>query len=59
MTAFRRKVAALSGVPEERIARLAGGDLSEVLRLEHGIPSHDTFGRVFAALDPAGEGAPV
>ena len=23
------------------------------LRLPHGVPSHDTFGRVFAALDPA------
>jgi len=27
--------------------------LRTFLRLEHGIPSHDTFGRVFALLDPA------
>src|SRR5215510_4178789 len=27
--------------------------LSEFLDLTHGIPSHDTFGRVFAVLDPA------
>lgn len=27
--------------------------LSEFLDLPHGIPSHDTFGRVFAILDPA------
>ena len=26
--------------------------LGQFLRLEHGIPSHDTFGRVFQALDP-------
>jgi predicted transposase YbfD/YdcC len=28
--------------------------LSEFLDLQHGIPSHDTFGRVFALLDPIG-----
>lgn len=28
--------------------------LRTFLRLENGIPSHDTFGRVFARLDPAG-----
>jgi len=26
--------------------------LWQVLRLEHGIPSHDTFSRVFRPLDP-------
>lgn len=31
MTAFSAKVAALTGIPEERLERLAGGDLSEVL----------------------------
>lgn len=33
MTAFARKVATLTGVGEDRIERLAGGDLSEVLLL--------------------------
>jgi len=33
MTAFARRVAALIGVPEERLERLSGGDLSEVLIL--------------------------
>ena len=27
--------------------------LRQFLRLEHGIPSHDTFSRVFRLLDPA------
>ena len=31
MTAFSQRVAALAGVPESRLQRLAGGDLSEVL----------------------------
>ena len=33
MTAFLRRVASLMGVPEDRLERLAGGDLSEVLVL--------------------------
>ena len=33
MTSFARKVAALMAVPEDRLERLAGGDLSEVLVL--------------------------
>ena len=33
MTAFARKVATLTGVEDDRIERLAGGDLSEVLLL--------------------------
>lgn len=33
MSAFARRVAALTGVPEARLERLAGGDLSEVLLL--------------------------
>ena len=28
--------------------------LPRLLRLPHGIPSHDTFGRVFSLLEPAG-----
>ena len=31
MSAFAARVAALTGVPEERLSRLAGGDLSEIL----------------------------
>jgi predicted transposase YbfD/YdcC len=35
-----------------RFARLRRDWLAKFLDLQHGIPSHDTFGRVFAALDP-------
>jgi fructosamine-3-kinase len=35
MSLFARRVAELSGVPEDRLHRLAGGDLSEVLLVEH------------------------
>jgi fructosamine-3-kinase len=34
VTAFSRRVAELTGVAEDRLERLAGGDLSEVLRVE-------------------------
>jgi predicted transposase YbfD/YdcC len=36
----------------ERFGKSKEGLLRQILRLEHGIPSHDTFGRVFQALDP-------
>jgi predicted transposase YbfD/YdcC len=41
-----------SWVEVERFGRAKEGWLRRVLVLPHGIPSHDTFGRVFAALDP-------
>jgi predicted transposase YbfD/YdcC len=37
----------------ERFGNLRLAWLRSFLRLENGIPSHDTFGRVFARLDPA------
>jgi hypothetical protein len=36
----------------ERFARAKEDWLRTFLALPHGIPSHDTFGRLFAALDP-------
>jgi predicted transposase YbfD/YdcC len=36
-----------------QFGRAKEGFLRTLLPLEHGIPSHDTFGRVFRALDPA------
>src|SRR5918999_2369780 len=42
-----------SWVEVERFGRAKRTWLRSFLALPHGIPSHDTFGRVFAALDPA------
>jgi predicted transposase YbfD/YdcC len=40
-------------VEVEQFGRAKEGWLRSFLALPNGIPSHDTFGRVFAALDPA------
>jgi predicted transposase YbfD/YdcC len=40
-------------VAVETFGRRKEAFLRQFLALPHGIPSHDTFGRVFAALDPA------
>lgn len=66
MTAFTRKVAALIGVPEDRLERFSGGDLSEVLLLRRpdgrctvakGGPSVSTEAAMLRTL--AGAGVPV
>ena len=66
MTAFARRVAALTGVAEDRLERLAGGDLSQVLLLRRpdgrctvakGGPSVGTEAAMLRAL--AGAGVPV
>jgi fructosamine-3-kinase len=66
MTGFSAKVATLTGVPEERLERLAGGDLSEVLLLRRpdgrctvakGGPAVGTEAAMLRAL--AGAGVPV
>ncbi|HMC93025.1 MAG TPA: aminoglycoside phosphotransferase, partial [Allosphingosinicella sp.] len=48
MTAFRHRVALLTGVAEERLERLAGGQLSEVLLVRR------ADGRVSVAKGGAG-----
>lgn len=66
MTGFAKKVAALMAVPEERLERLAGGDLSEVLVLRRpdgrctvakSGPAVSTEAAMLRAL--AGAGVPV
>lgn len=41
-----------SWVEIEEFGKVKQGWFRQFLALPHGIPSHDTFGRVFAALDP-------
>jgi predicted transposase YbfD/YdcC len=41
-----------SWVEVEQFGRAKRAGLATLVELPHGIPSHDTFGRVFAALDP-------
>jgi fructosamine-3-kinase len=55
MTAFARRVAALTGVPEDRLERLAGGDLSEALLVRRpdgrlSVAKHDVAGGAEAAM---------
>lgn len=68
MTAFSQRVAMLTGVPEERLRRLAGGDLSEVLLVPRdwgaplvakGGPSLATEAAMLRALAAAGVPAPA
>jgi fructosamine-3-kinase len=67
MSAFARRVAALTGAPEDRLERLAGGDLSEVLLVRRpdgssvvakGGPSIATEAAMLRALLGAGIAAP-
>lgn len=68
MSAFAARVAALTGVPEDRLERLAGGDLSEVLLLKRadgrctvakGGPAVGTEAAMLRALADAGVPAPA
>jgi len=68
MTFLARRVAALMGVPEQRLERLAGGDLSEVLLLRRpdgrctvakGGPSIGTEAAMLRAILSAGIPAPL
>ncbi|MFN3387422.1 MAG: fructosamine kinase family protein [Allosphingosinicella sp.] len=68
MSAFSRKVAALAHVPEDRLERLAGGDLSEVLLVRRpdgrlsvakGGPATGTEAAMLRALVGAGVPAPL
>lgn len=67
MSGFSRRVAALAGIPEDRLRRLAGGDLSEVLLLQwadgrrsvaKGGPAIGTEAAMLRALAEAGIASP-
>jgi fructosamine-3-kinase len=67
VTIFARRVAALTGVPEERLEHLSGGDLSEVLRVPRddgddlvakGGPEIGTEAAMLRAIVDAGVPAP-
>ncbi len=67
MTALRRKLAALTGVAEDRMERLSGGDLSEVLAFERadgvrvvakGGPAPGTEAAMLRAILAAGVATP-
>ena len=45
-----------SWVEIERFGHAKRSWLETLVPLPHGIPAHDTFGRVFAALDPTAFG---
>lgn len=68
MTSFRRRVAALAGITEDRLVHLAGGDLSEVLLVARhdgatvvakGGPAPGTEAAMLRALAAAGVPAPL
>ena len=41
-----------SWVVVEKFAKVKLDWFKEYLSLEHGVPSHDTFGRIFSLIDP-------
>jgi hypothetical protein len=52
MTLFTVIYGCDSGVAIEKFANMKRNWFEQYLSLEYGIPSHDTFGRVFSLIDP-------